>query len=209
MNELIRELRDFSSMQQCRGIFAWFFRKRDRKSLQKRYESAAANTDAIAAELEQHRNRLLRDFVMLGKLYDAVLEQYRELTIAVEAGRRKLDADTSAEKDLRERFEKRLHDLRLSRMVCMQTLTQIRILQDCNTALSEKIQSLLTNTLALWKNQTALALAVKDSGQAMEDLRKANGTMIGVLEDVCTAEKTARDEAGVLKEQIGAEENNS
>ena len=74
MNELICELRDFSSMQQRRGIFAWFFRKRDRKSLQKRYESAAANTDAIAAELEQHRNRLLRDFVMLGKLYDAVLE---------------------------------------------------------------------------------------------------------------------------------------
>ena len=209
MNELIRELRDFSSMQQCRGIFAWFFRKRDRKSLQKRYESAAANTDAIAAGLEQHRNRLLRDFVMLGKLYDAVLEQYHELTITVEAGQRKLDADASAGKDLRERFEKRLHDLRLSRMVCMQTLTQIRILQDCNTVLAEKIQSLLTNTLALWKNQTALALAVKDSGQAMEDLRKANGTMIGVLEDVCTAEKTARDEAGVLKEHIGAEENNS
>jgi len=199
MNDLIRELRDFSSFQQRRGIFAWLFRRRDRRNLRKRYESAAANTDAIAAELEKHRNRLLRDFVMLGKLYDAVLEQYRELTVLTEAGQRKLDEDTSTEKDLRERFEKRLHDLKLSRMVCMQTLTQIRILQGCNTALSEKIQSLLTNTLALWKNQTALALAMKNTGQTMETLRDANGEMIDVLEDVCTAKDDIIRESAAME----------
>jgi len=202
MNDLIKELRDVSFVQQRRGCFAWLFRRQDRKNLQKRYESAAANTDAVAAELEHHRNRLLRDFVMLGKLYDAVLEQYRDLTVAVEAGQRKLEEDRSAEKDLRERFEKRLHDLKLSRTVCMQTLTQIRVLQDCNTALSEKLQSLLTNTLALWKNQTALALAAKNTGQAMEELRKANGTMIGVLEDVHTAEADILRESAAMEELV-------
>ena len=205
---LVKELRTVSATQIRGGFLGWLFRRKEQKTLRKQYETTAKKADRIAAGLEQHRNRLLRDFVMLGNLYTAVLVQYRELTIAVEAGQRKLDTDPCAEQDLRERFEKRLHDLRLSRMVCMQTLTQIKILQDCNTTLSEKIQSLLTNTQALWKNQTALALAVKISGQAMEDLRKANGKMIDVLEDVCTAEKNALDEAGILKEQIGTSENN-
>ena len=202
MSDLIRELRDFSSVPQRHGLLAWLFRSRDRKNLRKRYESAAERTDAVAAELENHRNRLLRDYVMLGKLYDAVLEQYRDLTVTVEAGQRKLDEDGSAEKELRERFEKRLHDLKLSRMVCMQTLTQIRVLQECNTALSEKIQSLLTNTLALWKNQTALALAAKTTGQAMEDLRRANGSIIGALEDVTAAENEILRESAAMEDLI-------
>ena len=206
MNALIRELRDFSSVQQRRGPFAWLFRRRDRKNLHERYESAVENTDAIAAQLENHRNRLLRDFVLLGKLYDSVVEQYRELTVLIEAGQRKLDDDTSAEKELRERFEKRLHDLKLSRMVCMQTLTQIRVLKGCNTALSEKIQSLLTDTIALWKNQTALALAVKNTGQAMENLRTANGTMIDALEEVNSAEDRIRLETAAAEKTAPSRE---
>ena len=131
------------------GVFGWLFRRRNRKKFRKQYETAVGNAERIAEELENYRNRLLRDFVMLDKLYDSVLEQYRELTVFAEAGQRKLEEDTSIERELRERFEKRLHDLKLSRMVCMQTLTQIRVLQGCNTALSEKIQSLLNNTMAL------------------------------------------------------------
>ena len=205
MNDLIRKLRDFSSFQQHRGILAWLFRHRDRRKLRKQCESAVANTDAVEAELEKHRNRLLRDFVMLDKLYDSVLEQYRELTVLTEAGQRKLEEDTSADKELRERFEKRLHDLKLSRMVCMQTLTQIRVLQECNTALSEKIQSLLTNTLVLWKNQTALALAMKNIGQTMETLRDANGEMIGVLEAVCTAKDDIIRESTAMESLMQSE----
>jgi len=208
MSGLIKELREVSNVPQRRGPAAWLFRRQDRKNLQKRYESAAENTEAVAAELENHRNRLLRDFVMLGKLYDSVLEQYRELTVAVEAGQRKLAEDASAGVEMRERFEKRLHDLELSRMVGMQTLTQIRILQGCNTALSEKIQSLLTNTVALWKNQTALALTVKNTGQAMEDLRRANGTMLGVLEDVHMAENDVLRESAAMEELVRSGENN-
>jgi len=186
-------------------LFGWLIRRRERRNLRKQCETAVQNADRIAEELEKHRNRLLRDFVMLDKLYDSVLEQYRELTVLTEAGQRKLEDDTSAERDLREQFEKRLHDLKLSRTVCMQTLTQIRILQGCNTALSEKIQSLLTNTLALWKSQTALALAMKNTGQTMKNLRDANGDMIGVLNDVCTAEDHALSEADILKEMIESE----
>ena len=202
MNDLIRELRDFSSPKRRSGLFAWLFRKKDRKIWQKQYEAAAESTDAIAAELESHRNRLLRDFVMLEKLYEGVLEQYRELTILTEAGQRKLQEEPSAEKEPRERFAKRIHDLQLSRMVCMQTLTQIRILQGCSTALSEKIQSLLTNTIALWKNQTALALAVKNTGQAIEELQKAGGTMIGALEEVHTAEADVLRESAAVMELV-------
>jgi len=205
ISNLVKELRACSDTKLQAGFFGWLFHRRERRSLRKQCETAVQDADRIAAELESHRNRLLRDFVMLNKLYDAVFVQYRELTVLTEAGQRKLDGDTSVGKELRERFEKRLHDLKLSRMVCIQTLTQIRILQECNTALSEKIQSLLTNTLALWKNQTALALAIKNTGQSMEDLRKANREMIGVLEEVCTAEENALGEANTLKEMIESE----
>ena len=177
MSDLVKELRECSNTKVQSGVFGWLFRRRNRKKFRKQYETAARNADRIAAELENYRNRLLRDFVMLGKLYDSVLEQYRELTVLAEAGQRKLEEDLSAEKELRERFEKRLHDLKLSRMVCMQTLTQIRVLQGCNTALSEKIQSLLNNTMALWKNQMSLALG-------MENVQGVNNEMIGMLDGV-------------------------
>ena len=205
ISDLVKELRKCSDTKLQSGLFGWLFRRRERRNLRKQCETAVQNADRIAEELEKHRNRLLRDFVMLDKLCDSVLEQYRELTVFTEAGQRKLEEDTSADKELRERFRKRLHDLKLSRMVCMQTLTQIRILQGCNTALSEKIQSLLTNTLALWKNQTALALAMKNTGQTMETLRDVNGEMIGELEEVCTAEDHALGEADILKEMIESE----
>ena len=87
-------------------------------------------------------------------------------------------------------------------MVCLQTLTQIRILQECNTALSEKIQSLLTNTLVLWKNQTAIALETKNTALAMEGLRKANGELIGVLDTVQTAEAESRRESVELEQLL-------
>ena len=199
ISDLVKELRACSDTKLHSGFFGWLFRRRERRNFRKQCETAVQNADRIAEELEKHRNRLLRDFVMLDKLYDSVLEQYRELTVLTEAGQRKLEEDTSADKELRERFRKRLHDLKLSRMVCMQTLTQIRILQGCNTALSEKIQSLLTNTLALWKNQTALALAMKNTGQTMEDLRKTNGEMIGVLEEVYKAENNILRESDVME----------
>ena len=119
MSDLVKELRECSNTKVQSGVFGWLFRRRNRKKFRKQYETAVGNAERIAEELENYRNRLLRDFVMLGKLYDSVLEQYRELTVLTEAGQRKLEEDSSVEKELRERFEKRLHDLKLSRMVCM------------------------------------------------------------------------------------------
>lgn len=205
ISDLVKELRKCSGTKLQSGLFGWLFRRRERRNLRKQCETAVQNADRIAEELEKHRNRLLRDFVMLDKLYDSVLEQYRELTVLAEAGQRKLEEDTSSDKDMRERFEKRLHDLKLSRTVCMQTLTQIRVLQGCNTALSEKIQSLLTNTLVLWKNQTALALAMKNIGQTMETLRDANVEMIGGLEAVCTAKDDIIRESTAMESLMQSE----
>lgn len=172
---LVDEIRPLSDIQAKRGLFARLFRKREAKRLRKRYDAVSANVERLTVELENHRNTLLRDHIMLGKLQEAVLEQYRELTVHTEAGRQRL-ADI-AEQSERDRFEKRLYDLELSRTVSMQMLPQIQLLRDANLALSEKIQSLLTNTVPLWKNQMSLALG-------MENARGVNNEMIGMLNDV-------------------------
>ena len=191
MEDMVKQLRVFSDWKEKRGLFGWLLCNRTRRNLCKRYAEAEKDILSIAANLERHRNQLLRDFVMLGKLYDALLERTTALTVAVEAGQRKMDTDTEAEKELKERFEKRLHDLQLSRMVCLQMLTQIRILQGCNTALSEKIQSLLTNTVSLWKNQMAASLAMKNQTQAFDGLREANRELIGGLPEKTVPGKPA------------------
>ena len=100
MSGLVKELRKCSDTKVQSGFFGWLFRRRDRKKFRKQCETAVQNADRVAAELEKHRNRLLRDFVMLDKLYDSVLEQYRELTVFTEAGQRKLEEDTSADKEI-------------------------------------------------------------------------------------------------------------
>lgn len=172
---LVDEIRPLSDVQTKPGLFARLFRKRNAKRLRKRYDAVSADVERLSMELENHRNTLLRDHVMLGKLQEAVLEQYRELTVHTEAGRQRL-ADI-AEQSERDRFEKRLYDLELSRTVSMQMLPQIQLLRDANLALSEKIQSLLTNTVPLWQNQMSLALG-------MENARGVNNEMIGRLNEV-------------------------
>lgn len=206
MEDMVKQLREFSEIQEKRSFFGWLFRKRERKKLRKRYDEAEKSIIRIASELEKHRNQLLRDFVMMEKLYEALLDHTRALTVTVEAGQCKLDNDASAEKELRERFEKRLYDLKLSRMVCIQTLTQIRILQGSSTLLSEKIQSLLTNTIALWKNQMSAALAVKNNAQALEGIREASREMLVVLDDVRDAGADSSREADIMEKLIGSGE---
>lgn len=206
MENMIKQIRVFSDWKEKRGLFGWLLCNRTIKNLRKRYVEAEKNILPIAANLERHRNQLLRDFVMLDKLYDALLERTTALTVAVEAGQCKLNTDTEAEKELKERFEKRLHDLQLSRMVCLQMLTQIRILQGCNTALAEKIQSLLTNTVLLWKNQMAASLAMKNQTQAFDGLREANRELIGLLDDVRSAGENSSREACIMEKWIGSVE---
>lgn len=175
VNALVNEIRPLADVHPKKGFFARFFRKQSAKNLRKRYGAAAVNVERLTVELENHRNTLLRDHVLLGKLYEAVSEQYRELTVHTEAGRQIL-ADITEQSE-RDRFEKRLYDLELSRTVSMQMLPQIELLREANRTLSEKIQSLLTNTVPLWKNQMSLALG-------MENAQGVNNEMIGMLNGV-------------------------
>lgn len=193
VNALADEIRPLSDVHSKKGFFTRLFRKRDAKRLRKRYDAAAVTVERLTMELENHRNTLLRDHVMLGKLYDAVLEQYKELTVYTEAGRQRL-ADIT-EQSVRDRFEKRLHDLELSRTVSMQMLPQIELLREANLALSEKIQSLLTNTVPLWKNQMSLVLG-------MENAQGVNSEMIGMLNGVLREQEEHDQKQTELKSKI-------
>jgi uncharacterized protein YaaN involved in tellurite resistance len=159
--------------------------------LKSRYISAEKNVDHIVEMLQTHQNQLSKDVVMLDKMYDANLEHYRELTFHILAGKEKLkkerettlaelqkratetglteDAQTANDfANLCERFEKKLFDLELTRTISTQMAPQIRLVQNSDVLLSDRIQSTITNTIPLWKNQMVLALGVAHVNQAVD-----------------------------------------
>ncbi len=195
ITDLVTELRDFSATEERRGFWG-LFKKAGNKvtQLKAKYDDAQVNIDRIVGELEGHQNRLLTDIVMLDKLYDANLTYFKELSMYILAGRQKLaeerattlvslqeqaklsgqthDAQTANDfAAMCERFEKKLHDLELTRTICIQMAPQIRLIQNNNSMMSEKIQSTVSNTIPLWKNQMVLALGMAHSQQAMQAQR--------------------------------------
>ncbi|MBE6659248.1 MAG: toxic anion resistance protein [Ruminococcaceae bacterium] len=195
ITDLVGELRGFSATEEKRGFLGLFRKAGDRVTqLRAKYDDAQVNIDRIVGELEGHQNRLLTDIVMLDKLYDANLAYFKELSMYILAGRQKLDEerattlvslqeqaklsgqthDAQTANDFAamcERFEKKLHDLELTRTICIQMAPQIRLIQNNNAIMSEKIQSTVSNTVPLWKNQMVLALGMAHSQQAMEAQR--------------------------------------
>ncbi|MBR4309309.1 MAG: toxic anion resistance protein [Oscillospiraceae bacterium] len=196
ISELIGELRGFSSEEEESG-FLGLFRKAGNKlsRLQTRYDSVEKNVERISTELEDHQNRLLTDIVGFDKMYDANLTYFKELTMYILAGKKKLALERSttlaqmqekaklsgqaheaqAANDyaaLCDRFEKKLHDLQLTRTISIQMGPQIRLIQNNHALLSEKIQSTLNNTIPLWKNQMVLALGMEHSRQALKAQRE-------------------------------------
>jgi len=196
ITDLVVKLRGFSAVEEeRRGFFGLFKKAGDRAvQLKAKYDDAEVNIDRIVTELEGHQNRLLTDIVMLDKLYDANLSYFKELTMYIMAGRQKLeeerkttlvamqekaaqsgqtyDAQTANDfAAMCDRFEKKLHDLELTRTICIQMAPQIRLIQNNNAMMSEKIQSTVSNTVPLWKNQMVLALGMAHSQQAMEAQR--------------------------------------
>ncbi len=195
ITDLVGELRTFSVTEERRGFLGLFKKGGDKVTqLKAKYDGAQVNIDRIVAELEGHQNRLLTDIVMLDKLYDANLAYFKELSMYILAGRQKLaeerattlvslqekaalsgqthDAQTANDfAAMCERFEKKLHDLELTRTICIQMAPQIRLIQNNNSMMSEKIQSTVANTIPLWKNQMVLALGMAHSHQAMEAQR--------------------------------------
>ena len=192
---LVGELRGFDADEEEKGIFGWFKKQQSKLDLMKaRYTSSEANVNKICEGLEAHQVQLLKDIAMLDRLYDQNLTYFKELSMYIVAGKKRLEAfraeeiqaardkaaisglpeDAQAAKDLADkadRFEKKLYDLELTRNISIQMAPQIRLIQSSNQLMAEKIQSSLVNTIPLWKSQMVLALGIAHTQSAMEAQR--------------------------------------
>ncbi|MBQ2154500.1 MAG: toxic anion resistance protein [Oscillospiraceae bacterium] len=192
ISSLVVELKGFGNVEEKKG-FLGLFKKAGNKveTLRARYDQANDNVDKISHKLEEHQRTLMKDVVVLDQMYDKNLDYYKQLTMYILAGKEKLAQErTTTLVELRDkaektglaedaqkandydqmclRFERKLHDLELTRMISIQMGPQIRLLQNNDTLMTEKIQSSLVNTIPLWKNQMVLALGLSHSKQAME-----------------------------------------
>lgn len=188
---VVGELKNFD-VEEDRGFFG-FFKKQSSKieNMKNKYAKAEVNVEKITDALEQHQVRLMKDSAMLDKMYEQNLNYFKELTMYILAGKKKLEEtrngkllelqnkaamsglpeDAQAAKDLDEkcnRFEKKLHDLELTRTISMQTAPQIRLIQNNDTSMVEKIQTTIVNTIPLWKSQMVLALGIAHSTEAAQ-----------------------------------------
>lgn len=185
---VVDQLRHFDLEKEDKGFFG-FFKKNRMASLMTQYAKVEENIEKIANQLQDHQVVLLKDMAMLDKMYEINKVYFKELSMYILAGRRKLEEtragelaqltekartsnlpeDAQAVNDLVnlcDRFEKKLHDLELTRTVSIQMAPQIRLVQNNDAVMSEKIQSTLVNTIPLWKSQMVLALGVNHSQQA-------------------------------------------
>ena len=192
LSDLIVELKGFDTEEKEDGIFG-FFKKQTNKvqAMKSKYDKVEVNVDKICKVLEQHQITLLKDIALLDQLYEKNQTNFKELSMYILAGYKALDKaknedlpklvakanetglaeDSQAANDFSNainRFEKKLHDLELTRMVSIQMAPQIRLVQNNDTLMTEKIQSTLVNTIPLWKSQMVLALGVSHSQQAMK-----------------------------------------
>ena len=190
LTNLVVELKNFGQEEEEKGIFG-FFKKAGSKmeTMKVQYTKAEVNVDKIARELEQHQVTLMKDIAMFDQMYELNLKYYKELTMYILAGKKRLaevrsgqleelrkkaeasgrQEDAQAYNDLTQmcdRFDKKLHDLELTRMVSIQMGPQTRMLQNNDTLMVEKIQSSLVNTIPLWKSQMVLALGLENSRKA-------------------------------------------
>lgn len=195
LTDVVSQLKDFDTEEE-KGFFG-FLKKQANKieNLKNKYDKAEANVERITDVLQKHQVRLLKDSAMLDKMYDQNLSYFKELTMYIAAGNQKLEAtrngelaelknkaalsgqpeDAQAVRDLEEkcnRFEKKLHDLELTRTIAMQTAPQIRLIQNNDTSMVEKIQTTIVNTIPLWKSQMVLALGIAHSTEAAQAQRQ-------------------------------------
>ena len=189
LSDVMLDLKSFNAdEEEKKGGFLGLFRKQSRKieELKAGYDRASVNVDKVSSALQQQEIKLLKDVDMLDKMYASNLEYYKQLTMYIAAGKQKISdvklndlpaakakaqasglaEDAQAAKDLEDqltRFEKKIYDLELTRAVALQTAPQIRMIQNNDTMMVEKIQSTIVNTIPLWKNQMVLALGLNDS----------------------------------------------
>lgn len=228
LSKLVVEVKGFGK-EEKKGIFGFAQKQKDKLMLMKeQYSKAEASVDRITKELENHQVTLLKDIAMFDQMYELNLKYYKELTMYIIAGKKRLEELRSGElEELRKkaeasglaedaqkyndmvnlcnRFEKKLHDLELTRMVSLQMGPQTRLLQNNDTLMVEKIQSSLVNTIPLWKSQMVLALGMEHSRQATaaqnavteatNDLLKKNADMLkmGTIATAKEAERSVID----------------
>ena len=196
LSSLVVDLKSFDITEQEKG-FKGIFKRSSNKitSMKAKYDKAEVSIEKITDSLQQHQVRLLKDSAMLDKMYEQNLNYFKELTMYILAGKKKLEEtrngklaalknkammselpeDAQAARDLDEkcnRFEKKLHDLELTRTIAMQTAPQIRLIQNNDTVMVEKIQTTIVNTIPLWKSQMVLALGIAHSAEAAQAQRQ-------------------------------------
>lgn len=225
---LVAELREFDEDEETKGFLGLFKKSSNKLSnIKAKYDKAEVNVNKISGALEQHQITLLKDVAMLDKMYELNLNYFKELSMYILAGKQKLSKareeelpalvekaeksklpeDTQAARDFSDmcsRFEKKIHDLELTRMVALQMAPQIRLIQNNDTVMSDKIQSTLVNTIPLWKSQMVIAIGLSHSTEAAKaqhavsdmtnELLKKNAETL----KVATIETAKESERGIV-----------
>ena len=225
---VVSELRTLEEEEEDKGFFS-FFKKSGNKlaNMKAKYEKAEGNVERICDALESHQIQLLKDIAMLDKMYELNVTYFKELSMYIAAGKRKLEEvrntemaqleakakgsglpeDAQAVSDLSSlcnRFEKKIHDLELTRAVSPQMAPQIRLVQSNDTLMSEKIQSTIVNTIPLWKSQMVLAIGVENSAKAAKAQREVTDMTNALLRKnaetlkMATIETAKETERGIV-----------
>ena len=227
LSGVVQELKNFDEEEE-KGFFGIFKKQANKlQNLKSKYASAETNVNQICKVLEGHQVQLMKDIALLDKMYELNLTYFKELTMYIMAGKKKLKdvrekdlakmklkaqrsglaEDAQAARDLESmclRFEKKIHDLELTRMVSIQTAPQIRLVQNNDTIMAEKIQSTIVNTIPLWKSQMVLALGVAHSRQAAEAQREVTDMTNELLRKnaetlkMATVETAKESERGIV-----------
>ena len=204
ITSVVGELKGFDAEEE-KGLFGFFRKQANKLDVMKaRYAKAETNVEKISDALQQHQVRLMKDSAVLDKMYEQNLAYFKELTMYILAGKQKLEQvrstklrqleetaqrtglaeDAQAARDLSEkclRFEKKIHDLELTRAISIQTAPQIRMIQNNDNVMVEKIQTTLVNTIPLWKNQMVLALGIAHSTEAAQAQRQVTDVTNALL----------------------------
>ena len=227
LTSVVSELKDFNEEEE-KGFLGFFKKTSNRlETLKIKYDKAESNINRICKVMEDHQVTLLKDAAMLDKMYELNLNYFKELSMYILAGKKKLEQartvelpellakaersglpeDTQAANDFAsmcERFEKKIYDLELTRTISMQMAPQIRLIQSNDTAMSEKIQSTLVNTIPLWKSQMVIAIGLSHSSEAAKAQKEVTDMTNALLKKnaetlkIATIETAKESERGIV-----------
>ena len=219
ITDLVTQLKNFEIAEDEKGLFALFKKGANKlEGMKAKYSKIETNVQTISNELERHQITLMKDVEILDRMYELNLNYYKELSMYILAGKKKLEQERSttlvelqkkaeqsglpedAEKakdfsNMCDRFEKKIYDLELTRTIAMQTGPQIRMVQSSDTVMAEKIQSTIVNTIPLWKNQMVIAIGIEHSTQAAKAEREVNDMTNKLLRKNADALKVATIES--------------